>query len=174
MAKEKNVKKEVDWKDVISWKKILIAVTILVIIVFFTYHFGFIKKTCNTADCFEESVRGCSPTKYIKLQNLNYYRYSIKGRRGETCLMEIELRKMAEGTPLEKKTMFEGKSMECRVPLDNLDKVNSDNVEGILNYCTGPLKESMYELIIKKLYTMIISNMGDILGEVQSTIAGEI
>ena len=156
-----------------SWKKILVTVTILVIITFFAYYFGFLKKTCTTPECFEESLQKCTPAKYLKLQNLNYYKYSIMGRRGDGCKVDIQLMKMAEGTALDKKTLFEGKAMTCRVPMDKLEAVSSDNIEGILNYCTGPLKEAMYELIIQKLYTIVIANLGDVIGEIQSTIKGE-
>ncbi|MEA3378278.1 MAG: hypothetical protein U9Q69_01430 [Nanoarchaeota archaeon] len=173
MADKEN-EKRVDWREVFSWKKALIIITSLILISFFAYHFGYIKKTCTTNECFEDAMKSCSPAKYLKLQNLNYYTYSIKGRRGDFCLIHIELKKMAEGTSLEKKIMFEGKDMKCKVPLRALKDISSSQVEGMLNYCSGPLKESMYELIIKKLYTLIISNMGDIIGEIQSTIAGEI
>ena len=163
-----------DWRSVFSWKKILITITILVIITFFAYYFGFLKKTCATPECFEESLQKCTPTKYLKLQNLNYYKYSIMGWRGDSCKIDVQLMKMAEGTAFDKKALFEGKAMTCRIPMDNLEMVKSDNIEGILNYCTGPLKEAMYELIIQKLYTIVIANLGDVIGEIQSTIKGEI
>lgn len=173
MATAKN-RANINWKTVFSWKKILITITILVIITFFAFYFGLLKKTCMTPECFEESLQKCTPAKYLKLQNLNYYKFSIMGKRGDSCRVNVELVKMAEGTALDKRAMFEGKGMVCRVPTDSLAKVKSDNVEGILNYCSGPLKEAMYELIIQKLYTIVIANLGDIIGEIQATIKGEI
>ncbi|RME55553.1 hypothetical protein D6777_00145 [Candidatus Woesearchaeota archaeon] len=175
MAKKKEVRRkvEVSWRQIFSWQKILITLTLFLIVTFFAYHYGYLKKTCNDNKCFNEALDHCTPAKYLKLQNLNYYKYSIMGKRGDNCLIIIELKKMAEGTALEKRTLFEGKGMECKIPDKDLEKLKSENLEGVLNYCSGPLKEAMYELIIQKLYTVIIANLGDIIGEVKSTISGE-
>jgi len=169
-------KKEVavEWGEIFSWQKILIIISVLILVSFFAYHFGFLKKTCQTDECFQDSLEKCTPSKYIKLQNLNYYKYSVIGQRDDTCLIEIDLKKMAEGTPLDKKILFEGKGMRCNIPLNKIGEVQSENLEGILNYCSGPLKEAMYELIIQKLYTIIIANLGDVIGEIEDTLAGEV
>ena len=57
--------------------------------------------------------------------------------------------------------------MKCLVPKNELSNVNFNEVENLLGYCTGSLKEGIYEILIKKMYGIIISNLGEILGEVQ-------
>jgi len=153
-----------------SWKLILIALSLFIIITFFAFYFGVIKKTCEDDICFNDALKDCSMAKYLKVQNFNYYKYSIDGNKGDNCKLKIELVKMALGTPQEKIDLFEGKSMMCEVPKDELMKVQSDKIESILTYCTGPLKEAMYEQIIEKLYTLIVSNMGEILYEIEDVL----
>src|SRR3990167_4992789 len=93
--------KGVNWGQVFSWKRVLIAVTILVFLSFLAFSFGFVKKTCVDETCFLHSLERCSSAKYVRLQNMNYYRYTIDGYSGDNCVIEIEIRKMAEGTPQE-------------------------------------------------------------------------
>ncbi len=168
MAK-KAVKEDL-WKRIFSWKKLLIAITLIVIITFLLYNFGYIKKTCEDDYCFQSSLASCSPAKYIKLQNMNYYRYSIMGYRTGGCKMDIKLVKMADGTPIEKILKFEGKDMACEIPRDDIRDINATNIEKILPYCSGTLKEAMYEHIIEKLYTIVISNLGDVIGEIRAVL----
>lgn len=157
-----------------SWKIWLAIASVLVIIVFLAFFFGIVKKTCNGDECFNEALRECSMARYLKLQNYNYYQYSIEGGRGDDCLLDVKLVKMAAGTPPDKIALFEGKDMSCRVPRSELINIETATVEGMLNYCSGPLKEAMYQLIIEKLYTLIVSNMGDIIGEIEDVLAGQI
>jgi len=167
-------KKEEAKKFKVSWKLLLGIATILLLITFFAFFFGVIKKTCKDDRCFNDALKRCRMANYLKLQNYNYYRYSIEGGEGEYCKLNIKLVKMAAGTPQDKIDLFEGKSMTCKIPRSELSKVQSDKIEGVLKYCTGPLKEAMYQLIIEKLYTLIIANMGEIIGGVEETLAGQI
>ncbi|MBU2590166.1 MAG: hypothetical protein KKA65_00200 [Nanoarchaeota archaeon] len=163
-------KKEEDKSFKISWKFVLVILSILIIIIFFAFYFGVIKKTCEDDICFNEALKDCSMTKYLKVHNLNYYKYSIDGSKGDNCKLNIDLVKMAVGTPQEKIDLFEGKGMKCEVPKLELAKLQSKDIESILSYCTGPLKEAMYEQIIEKLYTLIVSNMGEILFEIEDVL----
>jgi len=157
----------------LSWKLIFGIISIMIIILFFAYFFGIVKKTCADESCFNDALQKCSMAKYLSLQNYNYYRYTIEGSKGGYCEVRIELVKMALGTPQDKLALFEGKGMTCRVPKAEITKMQGGNVEGILKYCSGPLKEAMYQTIIEKLYTLIISNMGEILGEMEDVLGGK-
>ncbi len=154
----------------ITWKLVLVVLSVIVIATFFAFYFGIIKKTCEDEACFNEALQDCSMAQYYELNNLNYYKYSIDGKTGDKCKLSIDLVKMAMGTPEEKIEQFEGKGMRCEIPMSELKKVQSGNVEGILEYCSGPLKEAMYEQIIEKLYTLIVSNMGEILFEIEDVL----
>ena len=57
--------------------------------------------------------------------------------------------------------------MECNVPFEITEITNTND---IIDYCSGPLKESIYELIIKKMYGVIAQNLGSIISEVEQNI----
>jgi len=155
-----------------TWKMGLVVFSILIVIVFLAFFFGIVKKTCTDEECFSDALKKCGMARYLKLQNYNYYRYTIEGTRGDECLINVELVKMALGSPQDKIDLFEGKGMTCRVPKKELSLMQSSKIEGMLKYCSGPLKEAMYQLIIEKLYTLIVSNMGQIIGEIEEVMVG--
>ncbi len=139
----------------------------LVVLSIILYYFGLFKGTCEDEKCFHEAASLCSPKKYNQNVNNNIYNYVISRSFGENCKIRVSLDRSAEGTDFDTRGKLEGKSMKCLVPKSELNNVNFNEVENLLGYCTGPLKEGMYEIIIKKMYGIIISNLGEILGEVQ-------
>ncbi|HII15639.1 MAG TPA: hypothetical protein HA362_04975 [Nanoarchaeota archaeon] len=153
-----------------TWAMGLILVTVILLTVFVAYYFGFVKKSCQDDACFDSALQKCSMAVYPKVQNYNYYVYSIDGKSKGMCKIKIQLAKMAAGSPPDKIALFEGKGMDCMVPMEEISSVKSDKVESMLQYCTGPLKEAMYEQIIEKLYTIVVSNMGEILGDIGDTL----
>jgi len=158
----------------LDWKFFLLAIILIAGTVFLAYELGAFKKTCNDEDCFMKSLQTCSYAKWLSIKNYNYYLYTIEGNTDSSCKIDVELKKMAEGTPIDQLIKFEGKWMKCTIPQTEITKMTSANFDNMLTYCTGPLKEAMYELIIEKLYTIIIQNMGSIMGAVEDTLTGQI
>ncbi len=150
--------------------KVIVSILIFAIAIFLSYEFGLFKKRCKDDKCFSEAVIKCKMAKYHKLRDFNYYTYEIKGKRGGKCVIKITLDKMAEGTSIKEKMLFEGKSMVCRVPPENLNATTIENIENFLEYCTGPLKESIYKVIIEKLYGLILHNIGDVVVEMRDLL----
>ena len=163
-------KKDLKVKHVFAWQKVLITVTIITIIVIEAFLLGVVKKSCDNDECFKTALNKCSTAKYLQLQNYNYYKWNINGKDNGNCDVDIMLVKMASGTPVDKVTLFEGKEMACKIPLSVLEKKDNTQIENVLNYCTGPLKEATYQSIIERLYTVIISNLGDAIKELYNTI----
>ena len=56
------------------------------------------------------------------------------------------------------------------MPMRKLEmrKLEILEMNNIMQYCTGPLKESLYELIIKRMYELIIVNLGEIAEEAKN------
>lgn len=151
-----------------KWLIILLVICLLVLTLFYT---GVIKKDCSRdKDCFNKALKSCDPAKYLSIRNNNAYSYSIKGRAGDKCVMVIRMEHMAAGTDMELIELLEGKNMVCRVPKNYLEVDELEQIEDLIHYCTGPLKEGMYELIIEKLYGLIIQNMGDVINEMKDTL----
>jgi len=158
-----------------SPKVAIIAITIsLLLAIFLAGKFGLIRENCKQdTQCFEKAAKTCQPATYLTLKNLNYYRYTIYGERKGNCEVKIELKKMAVGTPLDRREVLEGKAMECSLPKAKLDDLAKGEITSLLKQCTGPLKEGMYELIIKKLHSIVISNLGDIIGSLEEVLKSE-
>lgn len=152
----------------VSKKKVVLLILIFSISIIF--YIFFYKTTCETEECFQEHSKFCSPAKYDKLVNNNIYKYKISMSFGKNCKVEVKLERAAIGTDFETKTKLEGKSMKCSIPKTELENIAISEVENFLSYCTGPLKEGIYEIIIKKMYSSLISNLGEILGEVQTKL----
>ena len=153
---------------------ILICLIAIIFLVLISYYFGLIKKTCSTEQCFEDAASVCQPVKYFNVINNNIYEYKISRSLGENCKIKISLGKSSIGTDFETKERLEGKSMVCLIPKTELYSVNLNEINNLLRYCTGSLKEGIYEVIIKNMYSVIISNLGEILGEVQTSLIKKI
>ncbi|MDD5331890.1 MAG: hypothetical protein PHE43_03685 [Candidatus Nanoarchaeia archaeon] len=153
----------------ISFNKLVLGILILVVLIWLIFFSGFFKKNCEQDEtCFNERLLECKSTKFVAVRNGNIYDYVIEGSKRDSCVLNIELRKMAIGTDLKLKEKLEGKSMICYVPKDKLDEVK--DIEGLVNYCSGGLKEGIYEVMIEKLYGLLVQNLGDIVGEVKKQL----
>ena len=149
----------------------LILVTIIVLLLAFSfYFFGIIKPKCNTDQCFNENLQKCSPVKYTRLQNNNLYKYTVSRSLGSKCKLTVENKKMAIGTDFDIKNLLEDKSMKCKIPKSKLSEIELGNMKDLLSYCTGPLKEGMYELLLKRMYSLVVSQMADIVKEAEKTL----
>ncbi len=156
----------------ISISKLFIIIIIIAIAIWLFFFSNVIKKNCATIECFNEQAVRCKATKFTGIVDNNVFKYTIKGSKGDSCLVKIELDKMGIGTPIELIELFEGKSMECKIPKDKIKDISINKMENVINYCTGPLKESIYELIIKKLYGLVVQNIGEILKEADKSLFG--
>lgn len=86
-------------------------------------------------------------------------------------MMQVTLSKMGSGFSQEQITLFEGKSMMCKLPMSKIESSPSTEIKDLINHCSGPLKESIYEYMIQKLYGLIINNLGDVVEELERTVA---
>jgi len=147
---------------------ILIFVSFLVLgsVLFYFFVLG---KSCNNLACFEISANKCSPARYNKIYNGNIFYYRISTSFGGICNLEIKIKEFGENTDPELRELFEGKNMYCKIPkgIFNSEFVKLGNS---IDYCTGPLKEAMYELMIKRMYDLSVKQMGDVILEMGKTL----
>ena len=148
-----------------NFKKILTAISLFLIIVALAYLLGFFRKTCFDDECFERSLSDCSPADFVTQRSNNIYIYSIRQSYLDDCNIVIELAKVAPGSEPRTRELLEGNSMECKIPKSFLRNNNLDNLDNILQYCHGQLKEGILELIIEKMYSQIIINLNAIIEE---------
>lgn len=151
-------------------KKIILIIIAIAVLAFLFYFFGVIKPKCTTDQCFNENLQKCSPVKYTRIQNNNIYKYTISRSLGSSCKLTVKNKKMAIGTDLDTKTLLEGKSMTCKIPKLETQEIELDNMKNLLTYCTGPLKEGMYELLLKKMYALVVAQMSGIVREAEQVL----
>ena len=150
-----------------SNKKLIIILFLAVFALFIILNFNIVYKTCDD-ECFDEKLRECKFIDFITHKNNNVYRYTIFSSLGNYCKIRVTLERTAPGSDPDIKELLEGKSMECRIPKQLLKTTNLDNIDNFLQYCTGELKEGILELIIKRMYSLIIGNLEEIVQESKS------
>lgn len=152
-------------------KKRIIVLAIAFLFVFLFVYYFFIGKTCDDEACFDKAARQCRPATFLKSNNGNIFKYEIIYSVSENCKLDISVIEIGSNTPRDLARLFEGKGMTCSIPkaafTSEFLKLNS-----ALDYCHGPLKEAMYELMIQRLYNLAAKQMGDVVFEIENTLKG--
>ena len=152
----------------------LLLIILLVVLVIFSF-FSFTGKDCkDDFTCYTAAVNSCSKARVYKLNEDNVYEYRVLGGTKDVCKIKITLIEMKQGTSYNLIQKFEGKSMTCTVPRDVLRKSSLENVNNLVTYCTGPLKEAIYELLVEKMYSLIIANLEQYVDEIDRLTQGVI
>jgi len=154
----------------------LYRVAMVIVIIFFVSYVVFfgniLKKNCkNDENCFNQMAAKCSAAKADLLKDENKYEYAIETSIGPNCIINIKLKKMAVGTPADMASKMEGRSMKCTVPRDLLKKNNVNELDNFIDYCSGPLKDSVYEIITNRMYLLFIKNMANITSTVEKDLS---
>jgi len=141
-----------------AWKIVLISaalVAVLIGLVASVYYSYFYINQCDSAECFSEAMVDCKRNSYISDTADTVMEYDILGKEDGKCAVNVELIRIKQGgTEL---TVLEGKEMKCYVPLGVYTSPEKD-----LKNCHGLLKEEIQELIIKRMHTQIVENLGKI------------
>ena len=154
----------------ISLNKVIIYSLIIIFLIWFFGFSDIIKKNCKQdTNCFNEALAKCKSVKYIHIEDNNIYDYVIEGSKKDSCIVSIKLRRMGIGTPVDLVNKLEGKNMGCNIPKANLN-ARIDEIKDLLNFCSGNLKEGIYEIIIDRLYGLILKNLGGIITEIDKEI----
>jgi hypothetical protein len=131
---------------------VVIAVVLIVLAVQATF---FHAPRCQTFECYEEYMKQCGRAQYLNDGEEATWRYSILGVQDGACVVEVTLLQPKEGDlGIDK---LSGYSMECGFPKGVVAYPEKD-----LENCHGRLKEEMQSILIKKLHTYIVDNIGEI------------
>lgn len=133
---------------------ILVVIILIVLVVAVFLQFFYAPK-CKNLACWDEKLRDCDRAKYINDAVDVNWKYIIKGKSGDKCVVVVEVINVKKG--LMKTRVVEGKKMECYLPEGVIMAPESD-----INLCQGRLKEEMQTMIIEKLHQYIIENIGEI------------
>jgi hypothetical protein len=144
-------KREESNYSVFRWFVVLVILAFAVYIVWFMF---FSYKECDSWDCFNSRLEDCKRTTFIGGTNM-IFEYTVSGEKGDACMVGIEL---LQGEISNKDSIgLEGQKMECALPTGVIMVPESDILK-----CHGILKEGLQDLVITKLHTYIIQNLGRI------------
>ena len=153
-------------------KRGVIFIIISVILVLTPFYFIFGPENCETKGCFETAADECSSTKYVFKEDdqITESVYKINGEEGDNCELLIEIKGVSDKYSQTTRMQFEGKSMTCLIPKEEFSRMTFEEMGANLDFCYGPLKEAMYEAVVKKLYNLVVKDMSTILDEVERSL----
>jgi len=157
-------KKEADKSSLYLKGGILLILVILLVISLYLYF----PKDCKTdGKCFSKYADSCSRANIDTYKEGNLFSYEIKSRASNDCILKVELVRLKEGSNNELVQLLQGRDMLCKIPIDKFKENPLMEIKDVTNYCSGPLKEAMLQLTIERLYSVIISNLGNITSELR-------
>lgn len=160
-----------DYKKIKNLPRLAVLLIIIFGLFLSAYYLGFTREYCGKDEqCFLENSAVCSPADVYISRSNNVYHYMIYPTIRNKCKLVITFERAQEGTSPEHIQLLEGKSMTCFIPKDNLRAVNPIDMNNVIDYCSGPLKEGLYELIIKRMYEFVVINIEDIAEEAQKVM----
>ena len=145
MKKGNEVSQFVGWK----WFLLLICVAVVSYAIWFMF-LSF--ENCETWDCFNNNLRDCDRAQFIG-GNRMIFEYTIRGSSGDVCTVNVEL--LQGELNNQDSIALEGKEMRCNLPKGVVMIPESD-----IGNCHGELKEGLQDLVIKKLHTYLVRNLG--------------
>lgn len=141
------------------------------LIVFVTgYYTGYFNKDCGQDKaCFNELLKKCRAAEVTSIRQNNVYTYASYPGLSGYCNLKVTLKRVVVGAPLEFKDI-EGKSMLCKIKKEELTSVDLDAMNDLLKKCSGELKEGLYEIIIQRMYGLMITQMDDVVKEAKKVL----
>jgi|TARA_Y100000034_G_scaffold93389_1_gene113008 hypothetical protein len=143
-----------------KWTITFIPIILIILFSLSIFYYSYEQDCKDDISCYNNNLITCKKAKLTITEEGSTYIYQITGESKNKCDVKVTLLSMSEETNEEVKNLFEGKHMDCKI-----EKESTFNTE-ILPYCTGPLKESIYELTIQKMYNILAQSLGDIIATI--------
>lgn len=149
-----------DKKKVFIWIFTILFLIVLPIAIYFTFFFYY---DCADYACFLSHQIKCDKTKFTNNLEDATWKYRVLGKDSESCQIEVTLLSVTKGSVELGK--LQGKSMVCDLEIGSNLKPEAD-----VSKCHGILKEELQQLMINKLHSYIISNLGSLGEELQKVL----
>ncbi|PIN91653.1 hypothetical protein COU61_02055 [Candidatus Pacearchaeota archaeon CG10_big_fil_rev_8_21_14_0_10_35_13] len=120
-------------------------------------------EACNDDDCFSDSLSACSSASFIKTSDTADWYYRIEGNSGDNCVVYVKLLQLRSGSS--ELEGLNGKDMVCSLPLGVVESPQRD-----IDLCTGKLKEGIQSVLIGKMHSYLLENIGQVSDEFQRII----
>ena len=133
-----------------------LVITLVSLIIIWTVYVVFLQsENCQNQECFSRDLILCKKASWLNDGKEATWKYLIKEKKDNLC--EVEVTFLLAKTGEVSMTKLEGQSMICSLPLGILTSPE-ENLES----CEGKLKESFQDLIIKRMHSYILKNLGEI------------
>ncbi|MDH3324328.1 MAG: hypothetical protein OEL89_01695 [Candidatus Peregrinibacteria bacterium] len=147
----------------LNWKRVLFLVLFLVLSIS-SWFLVFNYTECTSWECFNSHLESCDRADFIGGTDM-IFEYVIKGGFGSDCEVGVQL---LQGELNSRDSVkLEKQEMTCMLPKGVVMIPESD-----IGNCHGLLKEGLQDLVIKKLHTYLVQNLGNIDLEVLSVSGG--
>ncbi len=135
----------------------VLLLIVLVILGFLATWMTFVYQAeCDTFACYQEAMRKCVDNiGYVNEEPEVFWGYDVLGRSGNLCRIRVTLLQAREGEL--GLSALSGQEMVCSYNYGIAAYPEKDIAK-----CQGELKESLQDLVIEKLHTHILENLGQI------------
>jgi hypothetical protein len=120
-------------------------------------------KQCSTEECFTQALVNCNKVSFEKDDGANIMKYTILGQNGLNCDVNVQVVQVKKGAA--ELAILEGKDMICSAPLG----LDADPAKSLKD-CHGTLKEEIQNIIIQRMHSQIVENIGKISEETTKII----
>lgn len=138
---------------------VLFIILVLTGLIASGYYIYFFSHKCTDSSCFENAIVNCKRASYINENQESITDYKIYGKSNGKCKIKVEMLQIKSGAA--ELEQLEGKSMICYQELGVMGLPEKN-----LKNCGGSLKEAIQEIIIKRMHSQIIENIGKVSEEV--------
>jgi hypothetical protein len=135
----------------------LLAIALILSLIWLTF---FYSRACENQTCFNDYLKDCKRANFITSGGMVFH-YKILGKSSEGCEVNV---KLLQGDLSNRDSLkLEKKEMRCYLPFNTVAAPEAD-----IGLCTGQLKEGLQDLLIQKLHTYIVQNLGKINAELMN------
>ncbi|MBU3924081.1 MAG: hypothetical protein KJ592_04135 [Nanoarchaeota archaeon] len=133
----------------LKWFVVFILLAVLVWLVWISF---FEENVCTDWDCFNAHLESCEETRFVGGREM-IFEYDIIGEGDGKCVVNV---KLLQGELNNRDSIkLEGLDMDCVLPVGVVMLPESD-----IGNCHGILKEGLQDLIIKKMHSYLVQNLG--------------
>ena len=137
-----------------KWKWIVGIVLLVVVLFVAVWFLLFSYGGCEDWGCFNENLRACDRVRFVGGTDM-IFEYTIRGSSGGECEVGVEL--LMGELNNQDSIKLEHQEMTCMLP-GEIVMIPESNIGN----CHGLLKEGLQDLVIKKLHTYLVQNLGQI------------
>ena len=119
--------------------------------------------TCENQECFNRARIDCRRSYFVSESPDTTLAYTINGKSGDSCAINVKIIQIKRGSA--ELATLEGKDMNCNSEYGVLVAPEKN-----LEDCHGILKEDIQNIIIKRLHSQIVQNLGQISEEATKII----